>query len=83
MLTPTVASVNAAPAKTREETGRPAGITSDEGGVGEDSANAESRDENSAGISNSEDWELAIFAFCCLRALFARGRSVRVLALLG
>jgi hypothetical protein len=58
------------------------------GGVTGNSANAEFADENSTGISGSEDrdsasGEGAVFAFRGLRGLYARARWAPVLALLG
>jgi len=48
-----------------------------------DSAGAESLDEKSTGITDSENSDLAIFVFRGLRGLFTLGRCAAVLALLG
>jgi hypothetical protein len=74
VVRPTAASVNAAAAKAREAIDRPTGKTWDEGGVTRDSAGAESLDEKSTAITDSEDSDLATFAFRRLRGLFAPGR---------
>jgi len=75
--------VNAAAAKAREAIDLPAGTTWGEGGVTRDSAGAESLDEKSTGITDSENSDLAIFVFRGLRGLFTPGRCAPVLALLG
>src|SRR5438132_12471475 len=66
VVIPTAASVNAAPAKTSEATDHPASLRRDKGGV-KDCADVESLDKNSAGISDSEDWDLTTLAFRRLR----------------
>src|ERR1700752_3064560 len=79
----TAASGNAAAANAREAIDRPAATAGGEGGVTSDSAGAESLDEKSTGITDSENSDLAIFVFRGLRGLFAPGRCAPVLALLG
>ena len=90
VVTPTVASANAAAIKRIEAT-RFDGLTARDAvgsGVTGHSVNAVFAEEKPAGISDSEDGDSASgaglgFALCRLRGLYARARRVPLLALLG